>query len=157
MAKEDEENIKVIIASIYPLVDPKEPGQDQLEDILDKYIVQICRTNGLPNYEWDRPVTYTGNLRRLVSLSDIKNGIINYVPGPLLFELSDEKKARLIFERQKRNPCPPILGFMFPSITSSCELTELLQRNNEQVVSITRNVIGTCRAILLWYEKYYSP
>lgn len=153
-ASGDEE--EVIEASLISfLVPAKDSSPDMLEQRLDKFIIDYCRQRGLPDYEWDRPISLSGNHRRLVTLNQIEKGNITYVGGGNLTDLSLKKQAGLVVARLKMHTATPLMN---PDIyKSEKHLVNLVEEYNDEANDVIRNVLGTCRAILAWYEKYYEP
>lgn len=149
----DEE--EVIEASLITFLVPvKDSSPDMLEQRLDKFIIDYCRQRGLPEYEWDRPISLSGNHRLLVTLRHIQNGGITYVGGGNLIDLPLEKQARLVVARLKMHTATPLRN---PDIyKSEKHLVGLVEGYNNEANDVIRNVLGTCRAILAWYEKYYE-
>ena len=138
-------------------IHPNDSGPDHLEKKLDQYVIDLLRSNGIPEYEWDRPVSFSGNLWRLVKLKDIKRGKTTYVGGGQLLNLPLDKQCRLVVARMKHcGGIPPPLGNGC-RYGSAQELEELMEAYDPNAYLDVKNVIGTCRSILIWFEKYYQP
>ena len=68
--------------------------------------------------------------------------------------LALEKQARLVAARLKKRQGTPLVNISL--YKSEKTIVGLVEEYNHKANDAVRNVLGTCRAILDWYEKYYD-